>query len=644
MTSTIQMMGRMSRLASLDLAGKKSLFKAARKAYYNAGNSPLTDKEFDDLEDVLREEAPNWGPLKATGAAPSGYLGKKAEVMLSVPCPSLDKMVAETPEKVTKWISKAAKEFGESFRVSEKLDGSSVQSVYKHGKLVQVTTRGDGTIGKDITFLAPHMNLPASIDCELPRLVIRHEAIMPLAVYNKKWAGQYDTARALSSAILNRQDAAPALADLHLVAIRVQFPKYALTTGLDFLKTVGFRVARGKAVGYSILTPDTLTQAVAYFRSNSVYEIDGVVVFSDAPNLDTTADRPGYARAFKVNDAADALDTEIVAIEWQPSSFGVLVPKAIIHPVKIGGATIKQAAIYNARWALDRGVGVGAKVKILRSGDIIPKIVQVVEPAKFALPAKADFGDWIWDKTKTSIQLTSASDNGHVLAQQFRRFFVALGMDQMAMGLAKKLVEAGYTDTAEVIQMEEGDWRKLPGVKSRAADFANQMVKARTKSDLVHMMRASCVFDRGVGSTRIRSLQAAKPKLLTRAAASNGELEALVAAVPGCGPAFARLYARGLPKFYAWLDASGAVPSKAPKAKVAESAELQGVKASWTGYRSAEEEATVNKMGGAVVPFNKKTTVLFVANGGKASGKADKAREWGIQVAHFADYLKKATK
>lgn len=644
MTSTIQIMGRMAKLANLDLAAKKALFIKARKAYYNGGNSPLTDKEFDDLEDVIREEAPKWPALQKTGTAPSGFLGKKSVVSLSVPCSSLDKIVAEAPVGVSKWLAKVAKEFGSSYRVSEKLDGSSIQSVYKFGKLVQVATRGDGTNGKDITFLAPHMNLPAEIDCELPRLVIRHEAIMPLAAYTKKWAGQYDTARALSSAILNRQDAAPALADLHLVAVRVQFPKYSLSSGLQFLKTVGFRVARGQTVDHSHLSVESLTQAVAYFRSNSKYEIDGVVVYSEAPDLDATADRPAYARAFKVNDAADAFDTEIVAIKWQPSSFGVLVPKAIIRPVVIGGATIKQAAIYNARWALDRGVGVGAKVKILRSGDIIPKIVQVVEPAKFALPSKAEFGDWIWDKTKTGIQLTSAQDNGHVLTRQFARFFATLGMDQMAMGVAKKLVEAGYTDTAEVIQMDADAWGALPGVKSRAAVFADQMTSARAKSDIVQLMRASCVFDRGVGGTRIRSLQDSNPKLLSRAAAANGELEGLVAVTPGCGPAFAKLYARGLPKFYEWLDACGAVPSKKAKAKVAESAELQGQVFSWTGYRNKDEEVTVNKHGGAIGSFGKKTTVLFVTPGGKASGKADKAREWGIQVAHFNDYMKKVIK
>jgi len=367
-------------------------------------------------------------------------------------------------------------------------------------------------------------------------------------------------------------------------------------------------------------------------------------VASEAPGLDTTSAKPAYARAFKVNDTKNALDTEVIAIKWQPSSFGVLVPKAIIRPVVIGGATVKQAAIYNARWALDRGVGVGAKVKILRSGDIIPKIVQVVEPAKFALPSRVEFGDWVWDKTNTSLQLTSASDNGHVLARQFGRFFASLGMDQMAMGVAKKLVEAGYTDTAEVIQMDKEAWGKLPGVKSRAAEFGNQMAKARLDSDIVHLMRASCVFDRGVGGTRIRSLQAARPKLLTKAACGVSDLQERVARTPGCGPAFAVLYARGLPKFFDWMERAGVVPTRKVVKKVAPTSdELQGVAASWTGYRSPEEEATVNKLGGTCVPFGKKTTVLFVTVGGKASTKADKAREWGVQVSDFATYMKKVS-
>lgn len=625
------------KLARLSIADKKAMFLAARKSYYNEGNSPLTDAEFDALEGALKAEVPKWPPLHATGA-PVVKLGKKVEVSLSVPCPSLDKLVAEKPKAVEAWLKSATKKYGSTYRVSEKLDGSSVQSVYKYGNLHQVTTRGDGTLGKDITFLAPHLNIPQNIDCELPRLVIRQEAIMPLVAYNKKWAGQYDTARALSSAILNRQDAAPALADLHLVAVRVQFPSYGVTSGLEFLKTLGFRVARGQSVDVANLSVETLTQAVAYFRSNSKYEVDGVVVYSEAAGLTTTAARPDYARAFKVNDMADAFDTEVIAIKWQPSSFGVLVPKAVIRPIVIGGATIKNAAIYNARWALDRGVGVGAKVKVLRSGDIIPKIVQVVEPSTFALPPKKEFGDWIWDKSQTNLQLTSATDNGHVLARQFARFFAKLGLDQLSIGVAKKLVEAGYTDTAEVIQMDEVDWKKLPGVKARAAEFANQMTAARTSKDLVSLMGASCVFDRGIGNTRLRTLEAARPRLLLENACSRPELEELVAKTPGCGPAFAALYVRGLPKFYEWLKASGAVPSKKAKPKAAESAALQGVLASWTGYRSKEEEDFVSSRSGVVVPFGKRTTILFFKPDGKPSSKLEKAKETGVVVSTFAKF------
>lgn len=616
----------------------KTTYMTAKAAYYNEGNSVLTDAEFDQLEDRIRELDPDWAELKKTGVK----LGKKVEVALDAFCPSLDKLVAEKPIPVERWVRNTSAKHGPRFHVSAKLDGSSIQSTYINGKLTRVRTRGDGTTGKDISFLKDHLDLPKTITTTLKKVVLRHEAIMPVQVYQKKWAGKYDTARAMSAALLNRQDAAPALKDLHFVVVSVQVPNSGVVN-LAEVKSWGFRTVQGRAVNAEDLTVENLTDAVAYFKSGP-YEADGVVVQVLAEGLPRSADKPEHARAFKVNDAADAFTTRIQSVTWHPSSFGVLVPKALIEPVRIGGALVKQATIYNAKWAMDRGVGPGAVVKVLRAGDIIPKVIEVVTPAPFKLPKKSEFGSWSWDGTMIVLDKTEGEENSQVVARRFARFFSKLKLDQLSIGVAKKLVEAGYTDTAEVFLMNEADFRALPGVKGRAAEYAEQLRVVRAGTDIVTLMGASCAFDRGVGSTRLRTLQAAEPRFLLRSAINRPELKKRVGMVAGCGPAFAELYVRGLPEFYKWMDKTGAkvaLPAEASKPK---SAKLAGKSFSWTTYRSKDEEQTVNSLSGAVVPFGRKTDVLFFSPTGKPSTKLDKAREMGIEVTTFADYMKKVSK
>jgi DNA ligase (NAD+) len=636
------------KLLRASVVDRKAAYLAAKEAYYNEGNSPLTDAQFDALEESLKRDVPKWVPLKATGVKPKlGFLGKKSEVKLSSPCPSLDKLIADKPVGVDRWIKKATASYGSYFRISEKIDGSSVLATYtKVGnrlKLTELATRGDGVIGKSILFLAPYVKtLPLDIPAEgITRLDVRLEAVMPVSVYSKKWAGTYDSARALASAILNRHDAAPALADIHFVALMVMQPTWGISTGIDFLKRSGFLTARGSRLDASKLSTEFLVAALEDLRAKSKYECDGLVIYSENQKLTHTAARPDFAKAFKVNEDASALTTKIVKIIWKPSAFGLVVPKAVISPIKFGGVTVKQASLYNAKWALDRGVGVGATVRVLRSGDIIPKIIEVVKPAKFELPPTKGLGTYTWDKTKTNIVLLADTNNPDVLARKFSRLFGALGLEQLSIGLATKLVDAGYTSTDQVMVMTKADFSSLPGVKSMASKFEAQLKRAIAgEFDLPTMMVASGCFGRGLGRTRCRSLENAHPKLLTEAALKNPDLQGMVGKVPGCGPAFAKTYVEGLPAFWDWMNSIGAAWKKSVK-PVAIQGPLSGKSFSWTGYRSKDEEDLIIRHGGSLVDFGSKTSVLFYNPLGKASTKVVKAQTKGIPTFIFKDFLKK---
>jgi NAD-dependent DNA ligase len=479
----------MKNLNSLSLAAAKKLFLKAREQYYNSGNSELTDQEFDALEDRIRAEEPKWEPLHSTGIS----VPKKFEVRLNSYMPSLDKIKSDVPEGVERWLAKVGK-IHPHLHISEKIDGSSIQGVWKKGVLTKLATRGDGINGKDISGFIPYVNIPREVElfAEYPTVVVRFEATIPLSVYNKRYQGAYDSDRAMASAILNRQDVSPALRHIEFVALRVLDPVLDIRTSQEMLKDSGFLTPRSKVIAVDSLSTEALATLAANVKAKSEYSTDGLVLFTCSENTKylNTVDRPEYAHAFKLNDLENAVETEIIDIQWNPSSFGVVVPKAIVKPVKFGNVTVKQAALHNAAWAKERGAGIGAKVKLIRSGEIIPKIVEVIQPAKLMIPLEK--GTWYWDETKTNVVLKNPEDNPEVLAKKFTRFFGKLELEDVAGGLAAKLVTAGYTNTAELCHLKKTDFAALPGIKSSAGKIAEQVGRVQAgEFDLITLMVAS---------------------------------------------------------------------------------------------------------------------------------------------------------
>jgi DNA ligase (NAD+) len=621
-------------MAKQSLETAKKRYLELRTEYYENGNTSATDAEYDALEDRIREEDPNWKSLKTTGVK----VGAKTSRVLEVPMPSLDKIKDDNPEAVDAWVRKFGKEG--YVHISAKLDGSSLQATYLNGKFTSLATRGDGITGKDISHFIPYVQLPRTIQSSHRKLVLRLEAVMPKKVYQSRYADSFDSDRALASAVFNRQDVHPAMKHIDLVVLKVQHPVMDIASGNSYAASCGFKVVPGKVLDSSSCTAERLSSMLEKIRDRSPYILDGLVIHSTGRCL-PTEDRPPYAKAFKVNDEKNAIETEIIDIVWKASSFGILVPKAIIKPIKFGGVTVKHAALHNPRWASDRGAGIGATVKVIRSGEIIPKIVEVTKPAKLTLPSKKTYGEYEWDKTRTTLVLTQADDSRDVQVQAIARFFSKLGLDQVAGGLAEKLVEAGFTKTEDLPTLTVHDFAELPGVKSSAKNMAAQMERIRSgEFDIIKLMAASGCFDRGLGETRLRTLYEVKPGAFDPlwSKKPHKELQEQVASVKGCGPAFAKLYVEGLPGFWSWQKKSRAGYCHPVKEKAIQGP-LTGQTFCWTGYRSPEEETWVTENGGTIESFKATTTVLFYKEGGKASGKIEKA---GGRAKTFAEFKRSA--
>lgn len=620
---------------AMNLEAKKKLYQRAKDAYYNTGHPIMTDEEFDRLEDQIKKADPKWSGLKA-GAK---IKNKKTKARLPIPMFSLDKT---KPETVEKWLEYHSNEM---VVVSDKEDGSSLEIKYEYGEPTKAYTRGNGTIGGDVSYLIPHLKIPQKVGKD--NFIVRCEVLFTGKAFNKH-SGDFDSARNAASGILNRTDIHPGARDLSVVVLQVLEPNRKPSQGLAWAKSKGFTVVPYKLFRASELNGAKLAKLLQARRAKSKYQMDGLVITLDKINKLPKAGNPDWAIAFKLNvETKDAPIATVKEVQWEVSPHGYLKPVIIYSPIQVEGAKLTRATAFNAKFVEVNKIGPGAQVKIIRSGEIIPKIVEVVKQAKKAsLPDHKQFGPWAWNKTMVDIVLIKPTANEDFRVKVITRFMSNLEVDFMKEGNVRKLYEAGFDNIRKLLKATPKDFLRVEGVKETTANKLYEAIHSKIDKGVpvVKLMDASGTLPRGLGTTRLQQI-ADKWNMLKvcRLAADNPDrVTKAILKLPGWQIKMASAFVKGAPKFLKWLDITGIKPKltkeKAPKAKTQK---LAGIGVTWTGYRNKDEEATVVENGGTVESFGSKTAVLLFRPGGKESTKIGKAQAKGIPVLTWEQFAKK---
>lgn len=276
------------------------------------------------------------------------------------------------------------------FYVDCKMDGLSVELVYNKGALIRCTTRGDGTYGEDVTKNAYRIsNIPVNIRYR-DFIVIRGEVIVYKDTFNlinakRAAAGltTFSNCRNYASGSLRQDD--PNVTEernLKFYAWDVKIPNSKLYHN-DLMKIVaelGFNVPRGY-ICYSLDEITDRIKTIQMYRANLPYDIDGVVIKQNNPMtykvVGWNRHAPLFSIAFKFK--ASGSDTEITEINWGIGRTGKLTPVATIKPINLNGANISKVTLNNASFIENNKIGIGTKVHIIRSADVIPKISSIIE-------------------------------------------------------------------------------------------------------------------------------------------------------------------------------------------------------------------------------------------------------------------------
>jgi len=387
------------------------------QSYFNGGNRPVDDSVYDSWKRRLKELAPYDERLTRIGA-PIGNAGVGKKAKHVHPMGSLDNAMNE--EEFLKWA--ASHPEGTLYNVSFKMDGGSAALIYKDGNLVQAITRGDGSEGEDITANALQMQgVPRYV--EIPgmpppvyELGKRPEGIEKgwskkftgsvrgeIMLFNEDWKtldpDQLSNPRNLGNGMSRRHDGEDT-EKLRFVAFR-GFDADGKPLGdqefigLNMLDKLGFQTvwrrdalsAKGVIDLYKFMqsgSTDSIFWGLTPARDNLPFEIDGLVVKVEdlelQESLGVTNNRPKGQIAFKFPPRG-AL-TELTGIEWTVGHTGALIPTGLLNPVKIGGVTVSRALLCNMEEIERLGVAIGDIVRVIRAGDVIPKIVAVADQAK----------------------------------------------------------------------------------------------------------------------------------------------------------------------------------------------------------------------------------------------------------------------
>lgn len=613
------------------------IIAAANASYYNDDKPVFSDDLFDLIRETLAGRNANHPALKKVGAPIADDDKRKEELPYYMG--SLDKI----KDSSDKGLASFKKKYPGEYVVSDKLDGNS-GLFYVNKGAAKLFTRGDGTIGQNISSVLEHIQgVPGGT--HKGELAVRGEIIISKKAF-AKLAHRFANARnAIAGALNAKKPDLDVLRAAEFVAYEMVSPKMDPAEQLPYLEKLGFKTVYNTKVGEDSLGSRSLSDILLERREKSPYEIDGIVVMHNKIHRRVSGKNPEYGFAFKSILTMESAEVVVTNIEWNLSKDGYLVPTVTFNGVSLDGVVIKRATGFNGKFIKDNKIGPGSRLMIIRSGAVIPHIEKVLTPAASGEPQMPDV-PYVWSKSGVDIMLPEEDkkDNDELRLKNLENFIKKIEVPGLGPGNIKKMFEAGFDTPKALFAASAKDLLKVDGFKDKTAQKVCDALQERKKTlDCLTLMDASNAMGRGLGSKKIKVILDAFPTILEkRYVPTMTELVAL----KGVEKTTAELFAKNLPAFFKFVDDNGLdckSEEKRPAALAAASSgpSFDGQKIVFTGFRNKELEEYIAARGGEVSGgVSKKTTLVVCKDLDEDSSKIKKAKELGVPLAQVDDFIR----
>lgn len=619
------------------------ILKKLSYAYYNTQEELVPDNVYDIMLDVLEERDPDNLYLSEVGAPIS-----KDKVQLPYHMASLNKIKTDTA-LLNRWIDK----YTGPYVVSDKLDGVSALFV-KKGKKLKMYTRGDGNMGQDISYLIPYV-LPTDIMNGLPlKIVFRGELIISKKLFtefNKKNVNKLKNARNAVAGLVNSKNYSVELAKI------TEFIIYTIIEpDLNYIdQTKLMTKMKLPHVHYSIqshLTMEILSELLKKRREESVYAIDGIVVADSSKKYQVTTENPSHAFAFKQIFSDQVAETVVIKVEWNLSQYGYFKPRIKVQTIHLDDIDINYATAHNAKFINDNKIGPGAKVVIIRSGDVIPYIKSVISPATNG-QAQMPETPYKWNKSMVNIYAINADDGAKrtIKTKQLAKFFSTMHIMYMGESTVAKFVDLGYDNILAILKAKKQNLYDVEGLGKKSIDKIYENINEGIQNATLDMLMAgSGIFGEGVGTRKLKIIINEYTNIMTE----NWNEDTLynkIIVLDGFSDITTKKISKNFVAFKKFFDDLSQVIDlshmlyKTKTKKNTQNTFIDGKTFVMTGFRDKEMQTFIENNGGKVTgSVSSKTDCLIYADGENTSSKYKKATQLGKVTMTKTEFIEKFMK
>ena len=625
--------------------------------YYISDNPSVSDSEYDRLYRELVELESAY-PDQVLADSPTHRVGGKVldgfeKYSHQYPLYSLQD--AFSREELEAFDARVRKEVAHPTYICElKIDGLSISLTYEKGILVAGATRGDGSVGENITEnLKRVKDIPLTLPEELD-ITVRGECYMPRASFDQVNQSRQEngepefanprnaaagTLRQLDTAVVAKRNLATFLYQEASPSTRDSQEKV-----LKHLEQLGFVVNPKRILAENIDEIWNFIQEVGQERDNLPYDIDGVVIkvndLAGQEELGFTVKAPKWAVAYKF--PAEEKEAQLLSVDWTVGRTGVVTPTANLTPVQLAGTTVSRATLHNVDYIAEKDIRKDDTVIVYKAGDIIPAVLRVVESKRISeekldIPKNCPSCDS--DLLHFEDEVALRCINPRCPAQIMEGLIHFASRDAMNItGLGPSIVEKLFAanlvkDVADIYRLREDDFLLLEGVKAKSAAKLYQAIQASKENSAEKLLFGLGI--RHVGSKASQLLLQHFHSIENLAQADPEE----VASIESLGG----VIAKSLQTYFATegseillkeLKEAGVNLDYKGQTVVADAA-LSGLTVVLTGklerLKRSEAKSKLESLGAKVTGSVSKKTDLVVA-GADAGSKLQKAQELGIEV------------
>ena len=625
--------------------------------YYTSDNPSVSDSEYDRLYRELVELETAY-PDQVLADSPTHRVGGKVldgfeKYSHQYPLYSLQD--AFSREELEAFDARVRKEVTHPTYICElKIDGLSISLTYEKGILVAGATRGDGSIGENITEnLKRVKDIPLTLPEELD-ITVRGECYMPRASFDQVNQARQEngepefanprnaaagTLRQLDTAVVAKRNLATFLYQEASPSTRDSQEKV-----LKHLEQLGFVVNPKRILAENIEEIWDFIQEVGQERENLPYDIDGVVIkvndLASQEELGFTVKAPKWAVAYKF--PAEEKEAQLLSVDWTVGRTGVVTPTANLTPVQLAGTAVSRATLHNVDYIAEKDIRKDDTVIVYKAGDIIPAVLRVVESKRISeekldIPTNCPSCDS--DLLHFEDEVALRCINPRCPAQIMEGLIHFASRDAMNItGLGPSVIEKLFAanlvkDVADIYRLKEEDFLLLEGVKEKSAAKLYQAIQASKENSAEKLL-----FGLGIRHVGSKASQLLLQHFHSIENLSQADPEE-VASIESLGG----VIAKSLQTYFATegseillreLKESGVNLGYKGQTVVADAA-LSGLTVVLTGklerLKRSEAKSKLESLGAKVTGSVSKKTDLVVA-GADAGSKLQKAQELGIEV------------